>query len=218
MPHRLRAALAAAALVTAAACTQTAAPPPAPAASVAAVTPSRFALPAGSGCAASLSLPRRHRQRPCDGSRRQGGPRPDHGRDRPCGLGLRRRARRRSSPDDRRHQGALRLSLSRPVAFAPPIGRGRSITNVEEQPLSAPVMVARRSIMPALDRCHGRRSMDQSIHPWGLPQFSNPAAEPSIGYLASPLFGAWMRGRFALRAGLRGHQGKRLTYPSVTAA
>jgi hypothetical protein len=57
MPHRLRAALAAAALVAAAACTQTAAPPPpAPAAaSVSGVTPSGFALPAGSGCAGEVS-------------------------------------------------------------------------------------------------------------------------------------------------------------------
>jgi len=59
MPHRLRAALAAAALVAAAACTQTAAPPPAPGASASAsasgVTPSGFALPAGSGCAGEVS-------------------------------------------------------------------------------------------------------------------------------------------------------------------
>ena len=55
MPHRLRAALATAALVAAAACTQTAAPPPAPAAPVSAVTPSSFALPAGSGCAGEVS-------------------------------------------------------------------------------------------------------------------------------------------------------------------
>lgn len=57
MPHRLRAALAAAALLAGAACTQTAAPPPAPAASASAsgVTPSSFALPAGSGCAGEVS-------------------------------------------------------------------------------------------------------------------------------------------------------------------
>ena len=55
MPHRLRAALAAAALLAGAACTQTAAPPPAPAASASGVTPSSFALPAGSGCAGEVS-------------------------------------------------------------------------------------------------------------------------------------------------------------------
>ena len=56
MAHRFRAALAAAALLAAPACTQTAAPPPpAPAASVSGVTPSGFALPAGSGCAGEVS-------------------------------------------------------------------------------------------------------------------------------------------------------------------
>ncbi len=54
MAHRFRAALAAAALVAAAACTQTAAPPPAPT-PVSAMTPSSFALPAGSGCAGEVS-------------------------------------------------------------------------------------------------------------------------------------------------------------------
>src|SRR5215218_11406229 len=139
MPHRLRAALAAAALV-------------AGARRRLGVGRDAVGLRAADGqrlLGRGLALPRRHGQRPCDGSRRQGGARADHGRDRPGGLGLRRRARRRSSPDDRRHQGALRLSLSRPVAFAPPIGGGESITNVEEEPLSAPVMIARGSIMQA---------------------------------------------------------------------
>src|SRR3954471_4369179 len=89
MPHRLRAALAAAALVAAAACTQTSAPPPAPAASVSAVTPSGFALPAGSGCAGEVSRYRAVMDNDlATWSRRQGGPRADHGRDRACGLGL----------------------------------------------------------------------------------------------------------------------------------
>jgi hypothetical protein len=54
MPQRLWNALAAAGLLVAAACTQTAAPP-APATPVSGVTPSGFALPAGSGCAGEVS-------------------------------------------------------------------------------------------------------------------------------------------------------------------